>query len=273
MRIDSHFHLWSLARGDYDWMAGSETLAPIRRDYSCQDARVHFSRHKIDRAVLVQAAPTVAETHYLLGLADANDVIGKVVGWVDFEDPTQSKILAKLARHKKFSGVRPMIQDIPDIGWMLREDIQWAYAACIDLDLTFDALGFSRHLENFLRIFERYPDLRVVVDHCMKPAIRDQAFEPWARDIAKIARNTNAFCKLSGLLTEAGMDASKETLAPYVRHIIESFGADRVMFGSDWPVLTLAASYDSWAGMVADLVLPADREAVFGKTAAQFYRL
>ncbi len=273
MRIDSHFHLWNLARGDYHWMAGSDSLAPIRRDYSCQDAQVHFGKHRIDRAILVQAAATIAETHYMLGLADASDVIAKVVGWVDFEDRGQAKILENLARHAKFSGIRPMIQDIADVDWMLRPDIQWAYATCVDLDLSFDALGFPRHLENFLRVIDRYPRLRVVVDHCMKPAIRDRAFAPWAEGISKIAGDTGAYCKLSGLVTEAEKDASVEAIAPYARHVIESFGAERVMFGSDWPVVTLAASYDRWIGMAEGFVPLADRDAVFGRTASRFYRI
>lgn len=274
MIVDSHQHFWAPARGDYDWMGTSDALKPLRRDFHPQHFEAFRARHGIDKTVLVQAAATVNETEYMLGLADATDWIGKVVGWVDFENPSHRKHLERLARHRKFAGVRPMIQDIPDTDWMFRPDVQWGYQALIDLDLTFDALGYPIHLDNFLKLITRYPKLRVVVDHCMKPRIRDDAFDDWAKGIAKIAHETQAFCKLSGLATEAKPGWTVATLKPYAEHIIDVFGPERVMWGSDWPVLELNGTYDSWRE--AALTIVGDRpgkDTIFGGTAAKFYRL
>ncbi len=272
MIIDSHQHFWHPARGDYGWMNGAG-LEAIRKSILPVDMAVHLKNHNIDKTVLVQAAPTVQETEYMLGLADATPHVAKVVGWVDFESRDDLKHLERLAKHPKFSGVRPMIQDLADPEWMHRNEIQWAFDAIIDLDLTFDALGFPIHLDPFLRLFNRYPKMRIVVDHCMKPRIRDGAFDAWALGILKIAQETGAFCKLSGLATEAAQGWTIETLKPYARHIIEGFGAKRVMFGSDWPVLNLNGSYDSWVVAAKQIVQPADFERIFGGSAAEFYRI
>jgi L-fuconolactonase len=275
MRIDAHQHFWNLGRGDYGWMEGLPAGAPIRRTILPPELAPHLERWRIDRTVLVQAAPTVEETEYMLGLADATDFVGKVVGWVDFEAPGHHRHLERLAGHPKFAGVRPMIQDIADPDWMHLPDVQWGYEAVIDLDLTFDALGFPIHLDNFRRLFDRYPRMRVVVDHCMKPVIREAGFDDWAQGIERIARDTPVFCKLSGLATEAAAGWTPETLRPYGTHVLSAFGADRVMWGSDWPVLELAGSYDDWRRIAEDIVGgggPAF-ERVFGGTAAEFYRI
>jgi L-fuconolactonase len=166
-----------------------------------------------------------------------------------------------------------MIQDIANLDWMHRADVQWGYDAVRDLDLTFDALGFPPHLENFLRLFERYPDMRVVVDHCLKPQIRDGAFDGWAAGIERIARETPVLCKLSGLATEAAPGWRTADLRPYAEHVLSVFGAERVMWGSDWPVLTLNGNFDGWRAAAAAFVREADHSAVFGGTAARFYRI
>ncbi|WP_374651266.1 amidohydrolase [Dongia sp.] len=273
MRVDAHQHFWAIARGDYGWMHLSDKLAPLRRDFFPADFENHRAKYKIDRTVLVQAGPSIEETEYMLGLADATAWIAKVVGWVDFEVADHRRHLERWARHGKFSGVRPMIQDIEDTDWMLRPDVQWGYAATCALDLTFDALGLPRHLDNFLRLFDRYPKMRVVIDHGMKPAIRDDGFDNWATKMSAIAEKTGAYCKLSGLATEAHDGWNAATLQPYAQHIIDSFGADRVMWGSDWPVINLAGGYDAWAAAAEEIVKPADRDAIFGGTAKEFYRI
>ena len=276
MRIDAHQHYWQPQRGDYGWMPRDN--ATLNRAYGPRDLEPLLDRHGIDATVLVQAAPTVAETEYMLGLADGSDRVAGVVGWVDFEDPGARETLARLAGHPAFKGVRPMIQDIPDDGWMLREDVQWAYRAICDLDLIFDALGFPRHLENFLTLVQRYPDMRVVVDHCMKPQIRDHSdagFAQWAEGISRIAA-TGAYCKLSGLVTEANADWSVADLQPYVDHVLQAFGPARVMWGSDWPVCRLASEYDRWLAAAEALTAGlsgADKARIFGGTATEFYRL
>jgi len=273
-RIDAHQHFWRPERGDYGWMNAEAALEPLRRPFMPHDYQRLRSAHRIAKTVLVQAAPTVAETEYMLGLADATDFVAKVVGWINFEDETEAATLERLARHPKFAGVRPMIQDIADPEWMHRADVQWAYRALQALDLTFDALGFPRHLAPFLRLFTRYPRLRVVVDHGMKPAIVAGDFDTWAKGIARIARETPAYCKLSGLVTEAGSDWTLDRLRPYVAHLLAEFGPRRLMWGSDWPVVNLAGGFETWAEAAQALVSAGpETDRIFGTTAAEFYRI
>ncbi len=274
MRIDAHQHYWHPARGDYFWMSPDHPV--LAKSYGPRDLEPMLARHGIDRTVLVQAADTVAETHYMLGVADSTDSVAGVVGWVDFERPEDRAELERLARHPKFLGVRPMIQDIADDDWMLRDDVQWGYRALIELDLTFDALGFPRHLDNFLALFTRYPEMRVVIDHCMKPQIRDRAFDDWAPGMTRLARETGAYVKLSGIVTEAADGWDADDLRPYADHVLQAFGPGRVMWGSDWPVCQLQASYDRWhevAEALTEGLDSTDRARIFGGTAEAFYRL
>lgn len=273
MNIDAHQHFWRLARGDYHWMGTSNDLAPIRRDFIPADYHALRNEHDIAATVLVQAAASIEETEYMLGLADGTDWIAKVVGWIDFENGAHRRHLERLARHPKFAGVRPMIQDIPDPEWMHRPEVQWAYSAIVDLDLTFDALGHPRHLPAFLRLFDRYPTMRIVIDHGMKPAIRDRAFDGWAAKMGEIAQSTTAFCKLSGLVTEAEAHWPEAALKPYVDHVLDVFGTTRLMWGSDWPVVNLAGGFARWHAAAHALVPEAARADVFGATAARFYRI
>jgi L-fuconolactonase len=235
-----------------------------------------LARHRIDGTVLVQAAPTVAETEYLLRLADAAPFVKGVVGWVDFAGESALSVIERLAENPKLKGFRPMIQDIADDDWMLRPAQRFGFDALAERGLAFDALVKPRHLKNLLRLAERHPRLRIAVDHGAKPAIRDGAFGDWARDIAGLAANTEALCKLSGLATEAGPNWSARDLRPYVEHLLDIFGPSRLMFGSDWPVVLLAATYDRWLETAEALTAafdPAARAAIFGGTAARFYRL
>lgn len=275
-RIDAHQHYWEPRRGDYHWMPMDNAI--LARPYFPKDLHPHLEQHGFSHTVLVQAAATVNETEYMLGIADSTDSVAGVVGWIDFESPEDYAQLARLARHPKFCGVRPMIQDIADDDWMLREDVQWAYQALVDLDLSFDALGLSRHLANFHTILTRYPTMRVVVDHIMKPRIAQHPddFAFWADGISRLAEDTGAFCKLSGMATEAAEGWQVDDLAPYAHHVLAAFGPERVMWGSDWPVCRLGANYEQWLAaaeaMTAHLT-PDQRAQVFGGTAAAFYRL
>ena len=274
--VDAHQHFWNPARGDYGWMPADDPI--LSRPYAPADLIAELDGTGVTQTVLVQAAPTVHETEYMLGVADANSLVAKVVGWINFEDPAEIDTLKRLAGHPKFAGVRPMIQDLPDDDWMLRADIQWAYEALIDLDLTFDCLGFPRHLKNFHTLLSRYPEMRAVVDHCMKPQIRDQSDDHnqmWADGLLKLAEDTGAYCKLSGIVTEADADWSAEVLKPYTDHVIRVFGAERVMWGSDWPVARLRLEYRDWyemcGSLTASLTEP-ERRRIFADTARGFYR-
>ncbi len=279
MRIDAHQHFWQPDRGDYDWMPKDNPI--LYQAYAPNDLAAHLEEHGIAGTILVQAAATVEETEYMLGLADATDSIKGVVGWVNFEDESQKLHLKRLANHPKFLGVRPMIQDIPDVNWMLRDDVQWAYRTINELDLSFDALGFPQHLPNFLTLMKQYPDMRVVYDHCMKPQIRDamagrEAFGNWADGMSRLADETKGYCKFSGLVTEADDGWGLDDLKPFADHVLTIFGANRVMWGSDWPVVKLQAEYDSWLKTAQALTAhlsTEERSEIFGGSAARFYRL
>ncbi len=248
MKIDTHQHFWKLARGDYHWL--TQDLEPLYRDYLPEDLEPLLCECGIDATIAVQAADSEAETEFLLSLADRYDWIVGVVGWVDLEAPKAVASIERLAHRPKLVGLRPMIQDIKDDTWMLRDALRPAIAAMIANNLTFDALVLPRHLEHLKAFLARYPQLSVVIDHCAKPEIRNGAFEPWTSQISEIAAFPNVYCKMSGLVTEARKDWEEADLRPYIDHIMHIFGPNGVMFGSDWPVINLAADYRQWHQLV-----------------------
>jgi L-fuconolactonase len=272
-RVDAHQHFWHPARGDYGWL---HSALPICRPYGPADLLPHLRNSRFDGTVLVQAAPTVHETEYLLGIADATPFVLGVVGWVDFEKPSSRLHMERFAQHPKLRGLRPMIQDLPDDDWMLRSGIRWAFDALEELGLVFDALVFPRHLEHLLRLLRRHPALVTVIDHGAKPNIRDGAFDDWAAMMKRLAVETNASCKLSGLATEASAHWTSEVLRPYVDHLLDVFGSGRLIFGSDWPVATLATDYERWVAAVEQLTSQLsedERASIFGGTAVRVYGL
>ena len=277
MKIDAHHHFWNPARGDYGWMP--EDNAKLFRAYGPADLAPFLTAAGITHTVLVQAAPSIEESEYMLGIADATPHVTAVTGWVDFENPAHGHHLERLAAHPKFRGVRPMIQDIPDDNWMLRDDIRWAFEAVTALELRFEALGMPRHIENFITLFGRHPGMKVVIDHCMKPDIANHSsggFDSWADGMARLAGKTSAFCKLSGVITEATSSWTVDDLRPYVDHVISVFGADRVMWGSDWPVCRLAGEYADWHSAAQALTAglgDSEKAAIYGQTANRFYDL
>lgn len=274
--IDAHQHFWRLARGDYGWL--TSVLVPIHRDFGPEDLRPHLGRHGITGTVLVQAAPTDAETEFLLGVAAETDFVRAVVGWCDFAAPSAPGRIATLAARPKLAGLRPMIQDLPDDEWMLRRELDPAFRAMLAHDLVFDALVLPRHLPRLRRLMARHPTLRVVVDHGAKPGIAhwqagDVNFRRWHDDLKSIAE-AGAFCKLSGLVTEARPDWREEDLAPYIETLIELFGPARLIWGSDWPVANLAGGYDRWREASERSIarhLPGATADVFGGNAARVY--
>ena len=273
-RIDAHQHFWALARGDYGWL--TPDLSQIYRDFQPDDLAPILAAHQIKGTVLVQAAPTIAETEYLLELADRHDLIKGVVGWVDFESNDAPRDIARLAEHGALVGLRPMIQNIKDVDWMLGSDLRPAFDALLAHDLTLDALTLPQHLANLSTLLDRHPEMRVVIDHGSKPHIRDGIIDGWAEDMSALARQTSAFCKLSGLVTEAPADWTVDHLKPYVDHLLECFGHARLIWGSDWPVCTLAASYQQWVEASESLLNGLsndDQTAIKGDNAARAYRL
>jgi L-fuconolactonase len=273
-RIDSHVHVWALARGDYGWL--TPELAPLYRDFGRDDLAPLIAAASIDAIVLVQAAPSEAETHFLLAEASHDDRVAGVVGWVDMPASDAPARIAGLAANKRLKGIRPMIHDIPDADWMLRPELGPAFRALVAHDLAFDALVRPPHLAALRRLVDRHPDLRVVIDHGAKPDIAGGQFEEWAAAMTGFARDTPVFCKLSGLVTESGAGWSEDRLRPYVDHLVAAFSPARLLWGSDWPVVTLAASYDRWWTAANRLLAGLDeasRVRIFGGSAADFYRL
>ncbi|MEQ8780700.1 MAG: amidohydrolase family protein [Roseibium album] len=273
-RIDAHQHFWDIARGDYHWL--TPELGPIYRNFLPSDLAPNLEAHGISGTILVQAAPTLAETRFMLSLADNSPAVKGVVGWVDFESTDAPQIISDLAAHPALVGLRPMIQDIEDDDWMLRDNLTPAFEALIANDLTFDALTFPRHLENLSALLIRYPDMRVVIDHGSKPLIRDSLIDDWAASMKQLAADTNAFCKLSGLVTEAKPDWSVDDLRPYVDHLLSTFGPQRILWGSDWPVCLLASSYERWVEATETLLnglTPDEKDAVLGLNALRAYGL
>lgn len=279
MIIDAHHHLWSIARGDYFWLDthANPALAVIARDFLVDDYRLLARENGIDGSVLVQAAQTVAETQWLLEQAQASAglVLG-VVGWIDMASEDAVDTLARLSCDRLLRGIRPMLQDIPELDWMLRAELDSALRSMIELDLAFDALVKPPHLKNTLTLLTRYPELRAVIDHGAKPAITQARWQPWADDMRRIASETSAYCKLSGLVTEASPQWRTDDLRRYADHLIECFGAERLMWGSDWPVALLASDYGRWLRTAQQLIAwlsAADRAKVMGENALRFYRL
>lgn len=258
MKIDAHQHFWKLARGDYGWLTSD--LQPLYRDFGPGDLKPLLEQAGIRGTIAVQAADTEAETEYLLSLADAHNWILGVVGWTDLEAEDAPAKIARLAQNPKLVGFRPMIQDIADDTWMLKDSLRPALTAMVTHNLTFDALVLPRHLGHLLEFLNRYPDLRVVIDHGAKPEIRDGHLEPWAEHLRRVAQNNHVFCKLSGLATEAGPAWQPEELSSYIETILDAFTPARVLFGSDWPVLNLASRYDEWVSIVEDAVKTGSRD-------------
>jgi L-fuconolactonase len=274
-RIDAHQHFWRIDRGDYGWLRAADH-PKIARDFLPADLEPLLKSAGIDRTVLVQAAPTEEETLFLLDLADASPFVAGVVGWVDFDAPDAPSRIARLSARPKLLGLRPMIHDMADDEWMLRPELGRSFEAMQRGDLCFDALIRPRHLPALTEFLDRYPGLAVVVDHGAKPDIAQDGIDLWATYMRHVARNSAAFCKLSGLATEAGPNWSAAALKPYVDILLASFGPSRLMWGSDWPVLNEAGDYATWLAVAEELtqhLSQEDRDAIFGGTAAEFYRL
>lgn len=273
MIIDAHQHFWQLDRGDYTWL--TPELAPLYRDFLPEHLMGHLKNKSINGTIAVQAAPTTAETEFLLALTKKHNEIKGVVGWVDFESEDVRHVIKQLSSNKKLVGLRPMIQDIQDTDWMLKDSLKPAFIAMIEHQLTFDALTLPKHLDNLLTLLTQFPELTTVIDHASKPDIKSTKIIDWEKNMKKLANETSAYCKISGLVTEASANWSIEELKPYVDILLESFGPSRLIWGSDWPVLLLASNYDYWFEASWSL-LPVSKEEqamIFGGNAIRAYGL
>ena len=283
-RIDAHCHLWDLARGDYGWLdVSNPDLKPIAKNFELSDLLAADLNTPAVHYVLVQAAPTVAETEFLLHLSDQHEQIGAVVGWVDLAGNGAQEQLERLSLNPKFKGVRPMLQDIDDVNWINTAPRSDAIEALKEHGLCFDALVLPQHLSAFKEFALAHPSIPMVIDHAAKPALAsnhsDPRHEMWRIGMAELAEETNVLCKISGLLTELSVEQREqpvEYLKPVVHDLLNWFGPDRLMWGSDWPVLNLAASYEQWQSVCNTLLSELDEKSsakIFSGTAENFYAL
>jgi L-fuconolactonase len=270
--IDAHHHLWDPAVRHYPWLAG---LPAIRRRYDVPELRGHARDCGVDATVLVQTVPDIGETEEFLATANANrDLIVGVVGWVDLTSPAVADTIARLRARPGgdlLVGIRHQAQDEPDAGWLVRPAVVAGVRAVADAGLTYDLLVLPHQLPAAIGLARAVADGRFVLDHAAKPPIADGPLAPWAGLLRELAGLPNVAAKLSGLVTEAGSAWSAAAIRPYTDVLLAAFGADRVLFGSDWPVCELVATYPGVVGLARELVGPAD--AVFERTATRWYRL
>lgn len=272
MTLDAHQHFWRYDAGQYPWIPPGSAL---QRDWLPGDLAPLLTAVGIDGCIAVQARQTLDESRWLLELADDSPIIKGVVGWADLRSERAGEQLAELARHPKFVGVRHVVQDEPDVNFMLGAEFQRGIGLLEGFGLTYDLLIFPQQLPAAIELVNKFPRQPFVLDHLAKPHIEDGTLEPWPEQIRELAQSRNVMCKVSGMVTEARHDSWKaEEFRPYLDTVFEAFGAGRVMFGSDWPVCLLAGSYEQVFRLVDDY-LPvsalAEREAVFSATAEVFY--
>jgi L-fuconolactonase len=275
MRIDSHQHFWRYSAEEYPWIGpGMECLA---RDHLPAELAAVAAESGIGRTVAVQARQSLEETHWLLELADEQPLIAGVVGWVDLRSPGVVAELARFADRPRLVGVRHVVQDEPDPRFLLGEAFVRGLRTLRQFGLTYDLLVYPQQLPAAIEIARLLPEQPFVLDHLAKPQIKAGDIEEWRRDIRALAGRPNVCCKVSGLVTEAAWKRwQRADFAPYLEAVLEAFGPERLMFGSDWPVCLLSAEYREVVGIVEDLfarLTPGERSAVWGGTAARFYGL
>ncbi len=273
--IDAHHHLWKYSQEQYPWMlAGMEN---IRRDFLIPELHSVTREAGVTGTVAVQARQTIGETEWLLGLARDNELIRGVVGWVPLIDADVAKHLERFSGNRKLKGIRHVLHDESDDFYMLRDDFNRGISLLNDFGLRYDILIFERHLLQTIQFVDRHPKQLFIVDHIAKPRVKDRVRSSWEAEIAELARRDNVYCKLSGMATEANWKGWTESdLRPYFDTVLAAFGPDRLMFGSDWPVILVACSYKCWADTVRSWIAelsPAEQLSIMGGTAKMAYSL
>ena len=275
MKIDSHQHFWNYSAAEYPWIgAGMERIA---RDYLPADLMAVAAPQGIGGSVAVQARQSVAESRWLLGLAEASPIIRGVVGWVDLRSEGVAAELTELSAHEKFVGVRHVVQDEPDPRFVLGADFVRGLRQLQSYGLTYDLLIYPQQLPAAVQLVAMLPEQPFVLDHLAKPRIKTGAIQEWRRDVEALAQHGNVCCKVSGMVTEADWRGWKPAdFTPYLDVVLQAFGPERLMFGSDWPVCLLAGEYAEVVGIVADFfgrLSAAEQQFIWGGTATRFYGL
>jgi L-fuconolactonase len=265
--IDSHAHLWRLGENGCTWP--TPDLEPIHRDFVLDDLRAVANAVGVDGVILVQSQPSLADTEWLLGLA-TDPLIAGVVGWADLTAPDAMERIRSLAQTKALRGLRPMVQDL-ESDWYDAPELDHAFAMMSELNLVLDGLVRPKHMPSLRRLAERHPQLGLVIDHGAKPDFDD--LNGWRNEIGRIARLPNVTCKFSGLLTELPPGAPPQAINPAFEILWDCFGSERLIWGSDWPVLTLVGGYGAWLSQAQKLVPAEHHNAVFGGNAHRVYRI
>lgn len=243
--IDAHHHLWKYNSDDYVWM--NDEMDVLRSDFLVPEMERVMRASGIEGTVAVQARQTIEETEWLLDLAARHSFILGVVGWAPLTEPGVDATLERLTQQRKLKAVRHVLHDEPDDFYMLRPDFNRGVGLLRGYGLAYDILIFERHLPQTLEFVDRHPEQIFVVDHVAKPRIREGMLSPWQERVKELAKRENVYCKVSGMVTEADWKTwTTENLRPYFDVVISAFGPKRLMYGSDWPVLSLAAEYKTW---------------------------
>jgi L-fuconolactonase len=275
MKIDAHQHFWIYKEQEYSWI--DERMSKLKHEFMPADLLKELDQAGFSGSVAIQARQSVEETRWLLSLSQQYAFIKGVVGWVDLQSEKIEENLIEFAGEQKFVGVRHVIQDEEDVNFMLKKEFMRGIAYLQDYGLTYDLLIQPQHLKAARQLVRKFPELKFVVDHLAKPAIKNRKLEPWASDLKDLARYDNVYCKLSGMVTEGDWEKwHPSDFRPYMDMVIESFGPDRTMIGSDWPVCLLAGSYQSVSNLVLDYIKQCsenEQDKIKGNTCIDFYSL
>lgn len=275
MKIDAHQHFWKYDPAEYGWI--DDGMARLRRDFLPADLRGNLKAEGFDGSIAVQARQRPEETDWLLSLARDAEILRGVVGWVPLRTDSLRGELERLTGNPLLKGVRHVVQDEPDDGFILGEDFNRGVAMLCEFGLVYDLLIRERHLPQTIAFVDRHPGQVFVLDHIAKPKIRVGEIEPWKANITALAQRQNVFCKLSGLVTEGDVARpSYETLLPYMEIVLDAFGPARLMYGSDWPVCLQACAYATWATWVREFIAtlsPSEQARILGDTAVEAYKL
>ncbi|MRI00162.1 amidohydrolase family protein [Kriegella sp. EG-1] len=275
MIVDSHQHFWKYEPAKHSWI--DDDMANIRRDFLPENLKEEFLANGVDACVAVQADQTLAETDFLLELANANDFVKGVVGWVDLRSETVDADLEKYHLEKKLKGWRHIVQGEADHNFLIRKEFLRGVSFLEKYDYVYDILIFPHQLGATLEFVKHFPHQKFVIDHIAKPYIKDGFYDGWAVLMQEVAKHENVHCKLSGMITEADYQTWTSTqIAPYMKLVLEAFGPKRVMFGSDWPVCLVAGKYSEAKGLVSNFISnlsASEQQAIMGDNAIKFYNL
>ncbi|KQB41781.1 Amidohydrolase 2 [Flavobacterium daejeonense] len=275
MVIDSHQHFWIYEAEKHAWI--DDNMKVIRKDFLPEDLKIIYQQNNIDGCVAVQADQTLAETDFLLDLAAKNDFIKGIVGWADLRATNIDEVLKKYSQFPKLKGFRHVVQGEADHNFMLRPDFLNGIAALEKYNFTYDILIFPHQLGAALELVRRFPNQKFLIDHIAKPYIKDGFYDGWATSMKAIGEHQNVYCKLSGMTTEADYNNwTPEQIEPYMQLVLDAFGADRILFGSDWPVCLVAGNYTKTKELVTNFITklsPDEQAGIMGKNAIKFYNL